>query len=159
MADVADGLFDVADGVLKVVQAPAKTAAMLAQLAEVLHRARLDKLPMQEAQRQVQAVDPEAAALLARTPKGFFWTAVLLMIVAIKACNPTIKVDAKITIDGNKLVDQLRDRPPASVSPQPERGPKQAEGDLEGQGAEPSSDGPGNKGVSDDPPARPPMSA
>jgi hypothetical protein len=110
LAHVADGVFHIAGDILTVVSAPHITREMLAALSAAVRKAYQDKKPPEEVAQEVEKIDPALGAVIrknASTP--LYWLVLILILAAIKSCS------VNITLDANRLIDQLQGVPPASV--------------------------------------------
>ena len=111
LADIAEGVFDVAGSTLSVITAPRVTKEMLAALGDAVRSAYETDKSAEELAAEVERIDPAFGDLVREAGGGkLFRTALLLILAAIATC------DVDITLDLNELVDQVRGKPPNSLT-------------------------------------------
>jgi len=112
MANIADGVFSIADNIISVITAPNITMQMLSEFGAVVKEAYNEKTSPEDAASQADSIDPEFGKIIrSLSSKGAFYTTGLLLIyLATKSCTLNIELDA------NKLIDELKDNSPKSIT-------------------------------------------
>jgi hypothetical protein len=116
LAHTADGAFQIAGTVLTVIQAPGVTRAMLAALSTAVKKAYENKTPPDILAKEVEKIDPTFGEVIRKsniTP-GFYLVVLLIILQMIRSCS------LNMTLDINRLLDQLMHTPPAAVVAAPD---------------------------------------
>jgi hypothetical protein len=111
IAYLADGVFNIADDVISILSAPSITKDNLRKLGVAVIDAYKDPSKSENLIKIAESIDPDVAnAVRAVTSnKSLALVGLLLFAMAIKSCNLNVSLDA------NKLIDQLNEEPPQTV--------------------------------------------
>ena len=111
-AYLAEGVFDIAGDVVSVLNAPGITVDMLKILGSAVIETYKDQSNSAKLVKVAESIDPKLAKVVndITANKIILPIGLFLLALAIKSCNVNISLDA------NKLIDQLNDNPPQKTS-------------------------------------------
>jgi hypothetical protein len=111
-AFLADGVFDIADDVISIILAPNLTREMLKKLGSAVQNAYKDTSKLSELIELAESIDPAIAKTIKKiaSNKRLLLVGLFLLAMAIKSCS------ANVSLDVNRLIDQLKAQPPQKVS-------------------------------------------
>jgi hypothetical protein len=145
MAQIADATFQTTAGeVLAAIQAPGVTRAMLVRFSAAVKRAYVERTPPELLAEEVARINPIFAELIRRYGTTGLYLAVLLAIVltVFGQCSTNVNLYANVSLDANRLVDQLMNTSPDALIATPE--PPTEEPPARATDETPSPDEPGS---------------
>lgn len=110
-ADVLDGTFNVAGNVIKIVRSNELTVDMLKRLGELAKQARSKNKTVETFAKEAEEIHPALGPLVRQSVGKVPFATILLILVllAVKSCSVDISLDA------NKLIDQMSTQSPDSI--------------------------------------------
>ena len=77
----------------------------------------------EELAKEVEKIDPSFGDAVRRVGKDhkLYLACLVLLITAINRCTPSVEVKFDVHVDVNRLIEQVMDKPPASITSSPQR--------------------------------------
>ena len=110
-ADIFDGTFNVTGNAIELLKSGEISDAMLSQFGRIAKQARKENTSVDTFADQAETIHPKLGEFVKQS-KGKISFATLLIIIiflSVKSCSIDISLDA------NKVIDQLLNQPPASL--------------------------------------------